>query len=140
MSYDIKKPWLKATLKDIKNIINNQTFLVKEPEKSEPVTPCMDFYSAKIRSNGSLDKIKLGILFRGDLPNKELVGDTWSPIASMRNLKYFLADTAKHKARVHQLDSIGASFQGKFKNRVFVKLDSRYADFFQNMQSTLKGP
>ena len=38
------------------------------------------------------------------------------------------AKTAKHKARVHQLDFIGAFFQAKVKNRVFVKLDSRYAD------------
>ena len=36
--------------------------------------------------------------------NKEMVGDTWSPTASMTNLNYFLADAAKHKARVHQLD------------------------------------
>ena len=39
---DIKKPWLKATLKDIKHIINNQNFLVQDPEKGEPVTPFMD--------------------------------------------------------------------------------------------------
>ena len=39
---DIKKPWLKATLKDIKNLINNQTFIVEDPDKDEPVTPCMD--------------------------------------------------------------------------------------------------
>ena len=38
----IKKPWLKATLKDVNNLINNQTFLVGDPEKDEPVTPCMD--------------------------------------------------------------------------------------------------
>ena len=31
LSYDIKKHWLKATLKDIKNLIKNQTFLVKDP-------------------------------------------------------------------------------------------------------------
>ena len=37
LSYDIKKPWLKATLKEIKNLINNQTFLVEDPEKDEPV-------------------------------------------------------------------------------------------------------
>ena len=48
LSDDIKKPWLKATLKDIKNLINNQTFLVEDPEKDEPVTPCMDVYKAKI--------------------------------------------------------------------------------------------
>ena len=48
----------------------------------------------------------------------------------MRNLKYFLADTTNHKARVHQLDFIAAFLQAKVKNRVFVNLDSRYAYYF----------
>ena len=30
-SDDIKKPWLKATLKEIKSLINNHNFLVQEP-------------------------------------------------------------------------------------------------------------
>ena len=48
----------------------------------------------------------------------------------MRNLKHFLADATKHKAGVHQFNFIGALLQAKIKNRVFVKLDSRYADYF----------
>ena len=59
-----------------------------------------------------------------------MVGDTCSPTASMRTLKYFLADAAKHKARVHQLDFIGVFLQANVKNRVFVKLDMRYASYF----------
>ena len=67
---EMKNPWLKATLKEIMNLINNQTFIIEDPEKDEPVTPCMDAYKAKIKSYGILDKIKLGILVRGDLKNK----------------------------------------------------------------------
>ena len=85
------------------NIINNQNFLVEYPNKGEPVTPCMDVYKAKLHYDGSLEKLKLIIVVRGYLQNKSLVGDTWSPITSMRNLKYFLADETKHKSRVHQL-------------------------------------
>ena len=48
----------------------------------------------------------------------------------MKTFNCFLADAAKHKARVHQLDFIGAFLQAKLKNRVFVKLDIRYADYF----------
>ena len=59
-----------------------------------------------------------------------MIGDTWSLTASMRTLKYFLADAAKHKARVHQLDFIGAFLQANVKNIVFVKLDMRYAAYF----------
>ena len=48
----------------------------------------------------------------------------------MRTLEYFLADVAKHKARDHQLYFIGVFLQAKVKNRVFVKLDIRYTDYF----------
>ena len=94
------------------------------------MTPFVDAYKAKIQSNGSLDKLKLRIMVRGNLQNKELFGDTWSPTSSMSNLKYFFAYATKHKERVHQLYLIGAFLQEKVKNRVFVKLYSRYTDYF----------
>ena len=71
--------------------------MIEYPKDGEPVTPCMDVYKAKIQSDGSLDKLKLRIVVRGDFQNKEMVGDTWSPTAYMRTLKYFLADAAKKK-------------------------------------------
>ena len=104
--------------------------MIEDPKDGEPVTPCMDVYKAKIQYDGSLDKLKLRIVVRGDFQNKEMVGDTWSPTESMRTLKYFLADAAKHKSRVHQLDFIGAFLQAKVKNRVFIILNMRYADYF----------
>ena len=48
----------------------------------------------------------------------------------MRTLKYSLSDTTKHKARINKLDFIGAFLQEKVQNRLFVKLESRYADYF----------
>ena len=66
LSESIRKPWLKANLKEIKNLINNQT-LLSEDKKVEPVTPCMDVYKSKIQFDGSLDKLKLRIVVRGDL-------------------------------------------------------------------------
>ena len=59
-----------------------------------------------------------------------MVGDTCSPTVSIRTLKYFLEDSAKHKERVHQLDFIGAFLQAKVKNRDFFKLDMRYENYF----------
>ena len=68
----------------------------------------MDVYKEKIQSDGSIEKFKLVILVRGDLQNKELVVYTWSQTSSMIPLIHFLADAAKNKARVRQLDFIGA--------------------------------
>ena len=94
-SDNMRKPCLKETLKEINNIISNQNFLIEDLEKDDPVTSCMDIYKAKIQYDGSLDKIKLRIVVREDMQNRELVGDTWSLTASMRTLKYFLADETK---------------------------------------------
>ena len=62
--------------------------MIEDPKDGEPVIPCMDVYKEKIQYDGSLDKLKVIIVVRGDLQNKEMVGDTWSPTASMRTLKY----------------------------------------------------
>ena len=70
LSDDIKKPWIKATQKEIKILIINQTLIVEDPHKGEPVTPCMDVYKAKIQSYGSLEKLKFRIVVSGDLQNK----------------------------------------------------------------------
>ena len=66
-----------------------------------------------------------------------MIGDTWSPTPSMRTFKYFLADAAKYKARVHQLDFIGAFLQSNVKNRVFVKSDTSYAAYFPDTHKVL---
>ena len=90
-------------MKEIKNLINNQTFLIEYQTEGGTVTPCMDVYKAKIKYYGSLDKLKFIIVVRGYLQNKELVGDTWSLTSSMSTLKFILEDSTKHKARVHKL-------------------------------------
>ena len=98
---------MKGTLKDIKNLINNQNFLIDEIEKGYPITPFMYVYKSNNQSYGSLDKLKLIIVVRVDLKNKENIGNAWDTTSSMRTLKYFLEDDTKHKSRVHQLNYIG---------------------------------
>ena len=70
LSEKINKPWLKATLKEINNLIKNYTFLIEDQNEGEPVTPCMDVYKEKIQSDRSIDKLKLRIVVRGDMQNK----------------------------------------------------------------------
>ena len=48
----------------------------------------------------------------------------------MRTLKYLLADSAKHRARFHQIDFIGTFLQAKVKNSMLVILNMRYAAYF----------
>ena len=96
-------------------------------------------YKAKIQSDGSLDKLKLRIVVIEVFQSKEIVGDTWSPTAFIRTLKYILEDAAKCKARVHQLDFIGVFLQEKLKNRVFFKLDIMYTYCFPEYAKYFEG-
>ena len=73
---------------------------MNNPDKLLPVAPCMDLYKSRIQSHVSL----------------EIIGDTWYPTASMRTLKYFLADDSKNKSRVHQLDFIEAFLPSNVKH------------------------
>ena len=94
---DVKKACLKATLKEIINLIKNKTFIMDDRDKVYPVKLCMCVYKENIQSGGILDKLKLIIVARGDLQNKEMIGYTWAPTSSMRTLNDFLADSAKYK-------------------------------------------
>ena len=69
------------------------------------------------------------ILVRGYLQNKEIIGDTWYPIASISTMKYFLLYYSTHKSRVCQLSSIIAFLQFNIKHRVFLKLYIRYKEY-----------
>ena len=101
-----------------------------DPDKGYTVIPCMDVYKGNIQSGASPEKLKLIIVVRGDFQNKEIIGYTWDPTVSMMNLKYFLSYYDKQKSIVHQLYLIGEFIQANIKHRVFVKLDSRYGEYF----------
>ena len=91
-----------------------------DPDKGDAVTPFMDFYKENIQSYGSLDKLKLRILVRGDFQNKDIIGYTWYPTSSMSTLNYFLEYASRNKVRVHQLNFIGEFIQANVKHIFFV--------------------
>ena len=67
---NFKKAWLKKPLKDIQSLIKNQTFLIDDSENRHPSTTYINVYKAKVKYDGSLDKLMLRIVERGDLQNK----------------------------------------------------------------------
>ena len=111
---------------NLKNMIKNQPFLIQDPRKEEPVTPCMDVYMTKIKSDGILDKLKFMIVVRGDFQNKEIIGDTCYSTASTSTLEYLPAYTSKQNSRVHQFYFIGSFLKVNVKHGIFAKLYNRY--------------
>ena len=72
------------------------------------MAPCIDIYTLKTQRDGNIDNLKLIIVVRRDLQNKELFIEALSPTASIGTLKYLFEYNVKNKARVHQLHFIEA--------------------------------
>ena len=51
------------------------------------MTTCMDVYKLRIQYDVSINKLKLRIVVRGYLQNKDLIGDICSTTDSMSTLK-----------------------------------------------------
>ena len=67
--------------------------------------------------------------------------NSWSPIASTRLLKYFIADTALNKAAICQLfDFVQAFIQSDVQKRTFVILDKDYETFCPKLAKYLGRP
>jgi hypothetical protein len=118
----VNTAWLQSVRKELKTLVDINTFVHDTPQKVESVTPIMETFKVKILSDGSLDKLKTRMVVRGDLQSKTLSKDKWSPTASFRALKMFLAHASRIKARVKQLDFVGAFLQAKSRSRVFVSI------------------
>jgi hypothetical protein len=130
----IWEAWFKAYRKELKTIIDSGTFhLGDTPLPGESCTPIMDLNVVKLRSNGTLDKLKNRLVVRGDL-QRNVEEDTWSPTASFRALKLFLAHAPRLNVRVRQLDFVGAFLQAKVRSRIFVKIPTIYGSIFPEFQ------
>jgi hypothetical protein len=88
-----------------------------------------EIFKVKINNEGSLDKLTTRIVVRGDLQSG-VVEDKWSPTASFRSLKMFLAHASRLKARVKQLDFIGAFLQANTRSRIFVTIPAIIGNLF----------
>lgn len=126
----VKEAWLKSVKAEMKTLIDAKTFIHDEMQEGETSTPVMEIFKVKIKSDGSLDKLKTRLVVRRDLQSKIISEDTWSPTASFRSLKMFLAHACKNKLRVKQLDFIGAFLQANVRARIFVTIPKIFGILF----------
>ncbi len=75
-------------------LVDSGTLVIDEMREEEMSTPVMEIFEVKINSDGSLDKLKTWIVIWGDLQN-DVAEDKWSPTASFRSLKMFLAHASR---------------------------------------------
>ena len=128
MQEPLRTKWIEATVKEIKVIFDNNTFNTEDmPLPSEQVLPIKIVYKTKVNADGSLNKLKARVVVRGDLQKLRPGENTWSPTASMRLLKTFVASATQEGKEIKQVDFIAAFIQAQVRERVFVKLSEDIA-------------
>jgi hypothetical protein len=91
--------------------------------KVETNTPIMEVFKVKIKSDGSLDKFKTRLFVRGNLQN----GD-------------FLANAARLKIKVKQLDFIGVFLQANTWSRIFFTIPAVFGNLFPEYKACCGTP
>ena len=66
--------------------------------------------------------------------------DSWSPTASTRLLKCFIADSTLNQVMIQQLDFIQAFIQSDVKKRMFVLLDKEYEQLCPKLAKHFERP
>lgn len=142
MPIDIKEAWIKSIQKEVKFIIENETFKRgEEPIIGDEIIPAMLIFKAKVTSRGYLDKLKTRCVARGDLQQKSEDPDNlWSPCVFARTFKMFVAQAVKRLKIIKQLDFIGAFCQGVMKDRLFIQLPKEYARFVPEYAELFEKP
>jgi predicted transcriptional regulator len=126
----VKAEWMKSVKKELKTLIDSGTFAFDKMNPGKTSTPMMEIVKEKMKSDGSLDKLKTRMVVRGDLQNGTQAEDKLSPTVSFQSLKKFLAHTTRLKARVKKLDFIGAFLQANTGSRIFVTIPAIFGTLF----------
>ena len=93
-------------------LFDSDTFsLTEKPLPADEIIPTKLALKTKLNSYGGLDKLKARICLRGDIQIKDVNNNSWSPAASSGLLKCLIADAAKNRVCVYQLDFIQAFIQ-----------------------------
>ncbi|KAG7349250.1 reverse transcriptase RNA-dependent DNA polymerase [Nitzschia inconspicua] len=125
--------WSASLLKELKELIKKQTFVIDTPNSGDPIIPVTAKFRVKLTKDGMIEKLKSRIALRGDLMRDNVeIPDTWCPIAGFRAFKMFLAMAAHYKKRIYQLDYVAAFLQADVLGRKFTTLPIEWKEMFRS--------
>jgi len=82
----VHQEWLKLVRKEMKTLVDSRMFEEEQMLPGETSTPVMEIFKVKVKSDGLLDKLKTQLVVHGNLQDKNITEDKWSPTASFRHM------------------------------------------------------
>lgn len=137
--------WIDATLKEIENLYDNDTFEFVEKPKDTPLVTSKWVFKLKTRPDGSVDKYKARLVARGFTQTQGIdYTETFAPTLRMETIRILLAFALQHHLCVHHMDVNGAFLNGHLEEEIHMKLPDGFAElhedpsFFANKVAKLK--
>jgi len=103
MPHCYKQPWLKAFNSELNGLHKLNVWKIEDPRPHDKIVPVMDVYKAKINIDGMIDKLKVRIVFRGDLDKEDRGIDPWYPHA------YFCLSSSSLRQLQESICPLGSS-------------------------------
>jgi hypothetical protein len=73
-----RRYWQEAMRKEVSEVIKKGTFVKSEPQSGDPIIPVTVKFRVKLNSEGTVDKLKARMAYRGDLQREANITDnTW---------------------------------------------------------------
>ena len=124
----LRSHWARSFKTELNTLLNMKTFALDEKPAGEPIIPVTAKFRAKLKSNGSVKKLKTRICLRENKQQELTEWDTWCLIDGFRELRKFLAYNASVKQRIYQLDFIGAFLQSQTQHLTYTMLPQEWAE------------
>ena len=124
----LKKVWIDALRQEINTLLKETTFIQEPKPDDQPIIAVTAKMRVKAQANGKLEKAKVRVCLRGDQQEERADESTWCPIAGHRAKRKICANATRNRARLYQLDFIGAFLQSHTQRLTYTMLPKEWAE------------
>ena len=128
MSGPNKEKWNSATLKELKQLSDNGTFLVSPIPDGRKLLNSKWVYKTKHLPDGTVDKLKARLVAKGFTQVEGIdYQETFAPVIRISSIRLLLSIAASLDLEIHQVDVTGAYLYGTLDEALYMKYPEGYA-------------
>ena len=124
----LRKQWIAAFTKEVRGLIRMGTFAFEDCPPDLQVLTLQVVFKCKLKSDGTVDKLKGRVVFPGNRYRPTIDLDPWNPHATFEIMCLYLALASYLGMTISQVDFVMAYLQAKMREKVFVRFPPEWAD------------